>query len=208
MDSTKFSAQTFNVCPQKMTFYAPYDRHQNRLITILNPTASRQLFKLRSNCSCYYVSPKCGCIEPYDTREVTVRLHNFDFQSEQTYNHRFCVQCIQAPTDELMESQTILDLFKQTPLQRIHNVRIPIELQPHVCSVPQTELDAMLPQNNQYYLKTLRPVGFNFMQHFKQLTLQLNLPASQNRCYILRRSVMALLIIMAGFICGRNISIL
>lgn len=206
MDLPNTRDSIFNVCPQKISFYAPYNRTQTRLLTILNPTASGILFKLRSNCPWKYsVSPNCGRIEPYDTREVSVSLNHFEFKNGHTYKHRFCVQCIEASRDATTDdSQSILDLFKNTPSSQINNMRIAVELKREVYMVPRSELKIMLPTIF-YSLTNNRPLGFNFIQHFKELNLQLTLPALQRKRRNLARTIVSFFVILAGII-GGNVS--
>lgn len=199
----KRSYSIFNVSPQNLMFYAPYNRIQNRLITILNPTATRLLFKIRCNYSQKYkVSPNCGWIEPYDTTEVTISLNHFDFQNDPTYQHRFCVQCIQAyQYMDSFDSQSILNYFKETPSFAISNMRIPVELQPEVCTVPQSELEAEFQES----LENIQPLDFNFMQQFKQLTVQLAKPALQKKHCNFGQTFKRFLIFFTGFL-GGNLS--
>lgn len=207
MSKKKISYSILNVSPQNLMFYAPYNRIQNRLITILNPTPTRLLFKIRCNYpDKYNVSPNCGRIEPYDTTEVRISLNNFDFQNCPTYEHRFCVQCIQAP--QYMDSfdiQSILNHFKETPSFEINNMRIPVELQPEVCSVPKSELDILLPTDFQESFESIQPLDFNLMQHFKQLTVQLAMPAVQKKRRNLGQTIIRFCIFLTGLV-GGNLS--
>ncbi|XP_017047472.2 vesicle-associated membrane protein-associated protein scs2 [Drosophila ficusphila] len=69
-----------SVNPQLLTFYAPYDRSQRRMLILLNPTNRQVLFKVTSNAwDHYHVSPNAGKLEPYCTREVIISLNNFDY---------------------------------------------------------------------------------------------------------------------------------
>lgn len=195
----KRSYSIFNVSPQNLMFYAPYNRIQNRLITILNPTATRLLFKIRCNYSQKYkVSPNCGYIEPYDTTEVKISLNHFDFPNDPTYEHRFCVQCTQAyKYMDAFDSESILNYFKETPSFEISNMRIPVELQPEVCSVPYSELEAEFQES----LENIQPLDFNFMQQFKQLTVQLAKPALKKK-RTLGQTFTRFCIFLTGFVGG------
>lgn len=207
MGSPNMKDCIFNVCPQKIVFYAPYNRTQNRLLTILNPTATVLLFKIRCNCPWKYsVSPNCGRIEPYDTAEVRISLSYFKFQNGHAYKHRFCVQCTQASQDGASDnSQSILNLFKETPPSKINNFRISVDIKPEVCSIPNSELQILMPTNFLSSLTNNRPLGFNFMQHLKQLNLQLALPTLQKKRGSLGRNIISFFVILSGIL-GGNIS--
>lgn len=198
----------FNVCPQKIMFYAPYNRTQNRLLTILNPTATVLLFKIRSNCPWKYsVSPNCGRIEPYDTTEVRISLSYFKFENGHTYKHRFCVQCTQAPQDAATEDiQSILDFFKETPPSKINNFRIGVDIKPKVCSVPMSELQILMPTNLHSSLANNLTLGFNCMQHLKQLNIQLSLPTLQKKRRSLVRKIISFFLILTGILGGNILS--
>lgn len=207
MSKKRISYSIFNVSPQNIMFYAPYNRIQNRLITILNPTATRLLFKIRCNYpSKYIVSPNCGRIEPYDTTEVQISLNYFEFQNCPSFEHRFCVQCIQATQYmDSFDSQSILNHFKETPSFEINNMRIPVELQPEVCSVPKSELDILLPTDFHESFESIQPLDFNVVQHFKQLTVQLAMPALPKKRRNLGQTIISYCICLTGLV-GGNLS--
>ncbi|XP_062142895.1 vesicle-associated membrane protein-associated protein A isoform X2 [Drosophila sulfurigaster albostrigata] len=169
MDLNQLNAGLISVSPQKMIFYAPYDRSQKRIITILNPTAKRLLFKIRSNAALnYVVLPNCGCIEPYNINEVSVSLNYFDFHDDRGYDHHFTVLYIRSPcNDNTMPAESILCTFKQVRDQlKINQVRIPIELQPNPICIPQAELDMLLPPDTRNMMLTKLPVfGEDHLKH-------------------------------------------
>ncbi|EDW64487.2 vesicle-associated membrane protein-associated protein A isoform X1 [Drosophila virilis] len=170
--SRKINSELVSVSPKKMIFYAPYDRTQRRLISIMNPTANSLLYKIRSNAPWKYsASPNCGFIEPYGISEINVSLNYLDFHADQEYCHRFCVQCIPAPPIQQLQNQSILCIFKQTGRSMIHNVRVPVELQPEPIRIPQQELDTLLPYDVQKLLWNLRPLGSDYIDHLKQVTM-------------------------------------
>ncbi|KAL7741062.1 hypothetical protein ACLKA6_013494 [Drosophila palustris] len=140
--SRRTNSELFSVSPQTMIFYAPYDRTQRRIMTILNPTAMRLLFKIRSNAAYKY------CF----------------------YNHHFSILCIRAPCDDTeMQSQSIMCIFKKVDRSEIHNVRVPIELQPNPICIPQVELDRLLPPETLNIIQgNLHPVAID---HLKQMPL-------------------------------------
>ncbi|XP_034474816.1 vesicle-associated membrane protein-associated protein A [Drosophila innubila] len=203
MGSRGFNSGLFSVSPQTMIFYSPYDRTQKRIMTILNPTAGRLLFKIRSNAAYKYcVSPNCGCIEPYDTSEVNVSLNYFDFHDDRSYNHHFSILCIRSTCDnDEMQSQSILCIFKKIHRSEINNVRVPIELQPNPICIPQEELEKLLPPDALNIIRgNLHPVG---LDHLKHMPLPIR---RKKRCGLLRTlaTFIAIITTLAGAFMQRH----
>lgn len=186
-----------SVSPQTMIFYAPYDRTQKRIITILNPTAGRLLFKIRSNTAYLYsVSTSCGCVEPYDTNEVNVSLNYFDFHDDQIYNHHFSIHCIRSHCEDAeMSRETILCIFKDVHRSQINIVRVPIELQANPICIPQVELERLLPPDALGIIsENLHPVAID---HLKHMPLPIR---RKKRCSLVRclATLIAILTTLAG----------
>ncbi|XP_017851743.1 vesicle-associated membrane protein-associated protein A [Drosophila busckii] len=168
---SEFKSQLlFNVNPKQLIFYAPYDRKQRRLITILNPTAQRLLFKVRCTTPLHYsVSPNSGSVAAYSTVEISVTLSHFDYNNQLHEGHRFCVQCMPAPDDCLATGESVLSLFKQVPNREQLSVRIPVELQPTPIGIENLDLDCLLLHDVQDLLNNLRPLGGNCVDMLQQL---------------------------------------
>ncbi|XP_023031454.1 vesicle-associated membrane protein-associated protein A isoform X2 [Drosophila willistoni] len=145
--------------PQMLTFHAPYRRIQRRLLTLLNPTSSKFIFKVRSNANRHYnVSPYCGSIDAYATSEIQVELGFFDFQSNQLYRHRFVIQWAKSPKEDLPLGKEILSLFKNIPQSELDSVRIPIHLNEFGTPVSQSEWDLLgLVMDERLELRALCP---------------------------------------------------
>ncbi|KAH8376797.1 hypothetical protein KR093_001396 [Drosophila rubida] len=200
MDLSALNADLISVCPQTMIFYAPYDRTQNRVITMLNPTAKRLLFKIRSNAALHYrVVPNCGCIEPYDTSEVAVSLNYFDFHEDRGYNHRFMVLYIRSPhNDANMTAETILCTFKQLRDEaKINHIRVSIELQPNPICIPQAELEVLLPPDARNMLLAKLPVfGEEHLRH-------LSAPIKRKRRCSWLQTLATLAVIVSSLVGGK-----
>ncbi|KAH8271879.1 hypothetical protein KR044_008669 [Drosophila immigrans] len=201
MDSNELNAGLISVSPQKMIFYAPYDRTQKRVITILNPTGKRLLFKIRSNAALNYnVVPNCGCLEPYDISEAFVSLSYFDFHEDRGYDHRFVILYMRSPcNDDALPAESILCTFKQVrDLSEINQIRIPVELQPNPICIPQAELERLLPPDTRNMLLGKLPVFGE--EHLKHLSAPLKL---KRRCSWLR-ALTILTVILSTLVGGKR----
>ncbi|XP_032595362.2 uncharacterized protein LOC116805712 isoform X2 [Drosophila grimshawi] len=184
----------FSVSPKKMTFYAPYDRTQRRLITVMNPTDNRLFFKIRSNAPCEYnASPNCGCIEPYDFVEINISLHSFNFHKDLDYSHRFSVQCIRSPPAEQSLNQSIRSIFKQMHRSEIKSVPVPVDLLPDPILLSQDELDNLLQHNVQNRQWKSRLMCIDYINTLDQLPM----PHKQKKRCKWTRFLMSLLIIIS-----------
>ncbi|TDG47797.1 hypothetical protein AWZ03_005751 [Drosophila navojoa] len=197
----KSNSDLFCVSPKNMIFYAPYNRVQRRLITLLNPTEERLLFKVLTNAPWQYnAMPNCGFIEPYDISEVCISLHNFEFEPHKEYSHRVCIQCIRAPPTDYLNNQTILCIFKQVRRSKIHNVRVPIELNPEPICIPQHEVDAIFQNDIQKLIWDLRPINTDYMAQLKEVTMA----GLRKRCSWVRMLLGPLILISTGLAAGEN----
>lgn len=197
------NSELFSVSPKNMVFYAPYDRTQKRIITILNPTMQKLLFKILTNAPWQYNAiPKCGCVEPYDISEILISLNGFQFNHAEKYCHRFCVQCIPVPPAKLFDTQSILCLFKRVRRGMIHNVRVPVELKPKPLDIPQDELDSILQYDVQKLLWHMRPIDADYLEQLKQVTM----PAKgrKKRCGWKCMLVTPLILIWTGLAVGEH----
>ncbi|XP_017860553.1 PREDICTED: vesicle-associated membrane protein-associated protein A [Drosophila arizonae] len=195
----KANSDLFCVSPKNMIFYAPYDRVQKRLVTLLNPTGERLLFKVLTNAPWQYNAiPNCGFIEPYNISEICISLHHFEFERDKEYSHRVCIQCIRAPLTEYLNNQTILCIFKQVRRSKIHNVRVPIELKPEPICIPQHELEGILQNDVQKLIWDLRPINTDYMAQLKEVTMR----GHKNRCSWVRMLLGPLILISTGLAAG------
>ncbi|EDV31300.1 uncharacterized protein Dana_GF15288 [Drosophila ananassae] len=121
--------ELLSVSPQLLNFYAPYDRRQRRILTLLNPTNSVVLFKVTSNAWKHYrVSPIAAKIEPYDTQEVSISLSYFDFDENKKYAHRFRIQSMYDPPDRC-KSEKVLAIFLKASRCDISTLALPVNLE-------------------------------------------------------------------------------
>ncbi|KAH8324259.1 hypothetical protein KR074_002675 [Drosophila pseudoananassae] len=136
--------ELLSVSPQLLNFYAPYDRSQRRILTLLNPTNSVVLFKVKSNAWRHYcVSPIAARIQPYDTHEVSISLRYFDFDEKKKYTHRFCIQSMYDPVDQC-KTVKVLSIFRKASSADISTLSLPVHLEakpislsnPYVMSPP------------------------------------------------------------------------
>ncbi|XP_070074655.1 trypsin epsilon-like isoform X2 [Drosophila takahashii] len=133
--------ELLSVSPQLLTFYAPYDRSQRRLLTLLNPTNKQVLFKIKSNVvRLYKVIPCAGRIEPYGTCEISITLHKLDYQED--LNHLFSIHSIFAPRDHL-NGQTILSVFRGVSRSDISVNSLSVCLEQKPLSLANSGLDSL-----------------------------------------------------------------
>lgn len=197
----KSNSDLFCVSPRNMIFYSPYDRVQKRLITLLNPTGERLLFKVLTNAPWQYNAiPNCGFIDPYNISEVCISLHHFEFERDKEYSHRVCIQCILAPQTEYLNNQTILCIFKKVRRSQIHSVRVPIELKPEPICIPQHELEGILQNDVQKLIWDLRPINTDYMAQLKEVTMR----GPKKRCSWVRILLGPLILISTGLAAGEN----
>ncbi|KAH8412662.1 hypothetical protein KR009_004341 [Drosophila setifemur] len=137
--------ELLSVSPHQMNFYAPYDRSQRRLLTLLNPNDRQVFFKLKVKSNAwrhYHVSPNAGKIEPYGTSEVSVSLNYFDFHENKEYHHRFCIQSIYAP-EGWLNGEKVVAVFRRIPRVQICSFNLPVQLEANPLSLSQSGLDSL-----------------------------------------------------------------
>uniref|UniRef100_A0A6P4ETC0 Vesicle-associated membrane protein-associated protein B n=1 Tax=Drosophila rhopaloa TaxID=1041015 RepID=A0A6P4ETC0_DRORH len=134
-----------SVSPQRLTFYAPYDRSQRRMLTLLNPNNRKVLFKIKSNVWRYYhVSPNAGMIEPYCFIEIRISLNYFDFHEDLDQHHRFCIQSTYAPRDQV-NGETTLAIFRRVSSRDISSKSLHVRLEATPLSLASCGLDLQSP---------------------------------------------------------------
>ncbi|XP_017076089.2 vesicle-associated protein 2-2 [Drosophila eugracilis] len=131
------------VNPKLLTFYAPYDRSQRRILTLLNPTYKQVLFKVKSNAHRHYnVSPNAGKIEPYCTSEISIILNHFSFEENVSYNHLFTIQSIYAPGKHF-NGETTLAIFRRVSRRKICSNIIPVRLEDKPLPLSKSSLESL-----------------------------------------------------------------
>ncbi|EDW53978.1 GM18241 [Drosophila sechellia] len=128
--------ELLSVGPQVLTFYPPYDDRQRRMVTLLNPTDRRVLFKLLLQVTSnawlnYTVNPNTGRIGPYSSSEIIISLKSFDFNTDERYNHHFVIKSMFEPQDH-KNGQTILAIFRDVSRRDIssNSLLVRLEAQP------------------------------------------------------------------------------
>ncbi|XP_037710372.1 vesicle-associated membrane protein-associated protein C16G5.05c [Drosophila subpulchrella] len=131
------------VSPQVLTFYAPYDRSQRRIVTLLNPTNRQVLFKIKSKVWRHYiVIPSSGGIEPYTFIEVSISLKDLNFHEDLDYNHQFSIQYMNAPR-HYFNGQTILPIFGEASRRNIFTKSLFVHLEVKPISLANSSLDSL-----------------------------------------------------------------
>ncbi|XP_016933991.3 vesicle-associated membrane protein-associated protein A [Drosophila suzukii] len=131
------------VSPQVLTFYAPYDRSQRRIVTLLNPTNRQVLFKIKSKVWRHYtVIPNTGKIEPYTFIEVSISLKDLDFHEDLDYNHLFSIHFMYAPRHHL-NGQTIQSIFREASRSSISTKSLAVHLEAKPLSLANSSLDSL-----------------------------------------------------------------
>ncbi|XP_043662429.1 vesicle-associated membrane protein-associated protein B isoform X1 [Drosophila teissieri] len=135
--------ELLSVSPQLLTFYAPYGHSQWRMMTLLNPTDRKVLFKVKSNAWRHYtVNPNTGRLEPYSSSEVIISLKCFDFHEDGSYNHLFIIVSMFAPQDHL-NGQTILEIFRGASRRDISSNCLPVRLEAQPFPLAISGLDSL-----------------------------------------------------------------
>ncbi|XP_030384573.1 vesicle-associated membrane protein-associated protein A [Scaptodrosophila lebanonensis] len=183
------------VSPKILKFYMPYDRSQRRLLTMLNPTEFRLVFKVKANQQRHYnVTPNCGVIEPYTTTEVCISLNYFDFHPTRRYKHRFCVQCVRAPANL---PHDLLDAFNEVERSELNNVRVPVQLNAKCVDVSDHQFTNMQFDRPDFPVDALRqkfrPLCPNCAQHMERTRTE------KTGCN-LGRKLIALLVLIGGIV--------
>ncbi|XP_016956422.1 uncharacterized protein LOC108028914 [Drosophila biarmipes] len=132
-----------SVNPQLLTFYAPYDRSQRRMLTLMNPTNRQVLFKMKSKAWRHYTAiPHAGRIEPYSFIEVSISLKALDFHEDLDCKHLFSIQSMYAPPHHL-NGQTILEIFGEASRSNIVTKSLPIRLEAKPLSLANSGMESL-----------------------------------------------------------------